>query len=421
MQGLLMSATIEHIKLGGVDVPVVYEEDRNLPTISMQLIFRNSGNIQNGKLYGLSSLSAKLLNEGTKKDGAVKYAAKMEQKAIHLDVSNGNETFVYELSTLKEQFEDGLKLFKQLLNDPNYSKETFAKIVQQTKGVIAQKQNDFDYIATMELKKLLFKDTPLATPSIGDEKSIEKIRLKNIKNFITNNIVLENAIVVIGGDLSKEEALDASKTILKQLSKNSVKPLKTYYASTTPQESVLIKKSEQAYIYFGSHYDASVASKDNYIAKVAHFILGSGGFGSRLMEEIRVKRGLAYSAYSRLNIANSISYFSGYLQTKLESQEEAIKVVKEVVDEFIANGVTQKELDAAKKFIIGSEPLRNETLSQRLNKTFLEFYKGHEFGHSNKELEMIESLDLATLNSYIKKHDEIKLLSFAVVTGEEEK
>jgi predicted Zn-dependent peptidase len=416
-----MSAEILHIKIDNVDVPVIYEKENLLPTISMQLVFKNSGNIQNGKLYGLSSLSAKLLSEGTQKDGGVKFASYLEQKAISLDVSNGNETFVYELNSLTQQFDDGIELFKALLKDPNYTQDTFDKIVQKSMGEIAQKQNDFDYIATMELKKLLFKDTPLATPSIGDEESLKRIKLKDIKKFIDSNLVLENAIVVIGGDISKTKAIKSAKKILKLLKSKETKPLKTYKASTQPKESLLIKKSEQAYVYFGSNYNTTVDKKDNYIATVAHFILGSGGFGSRLMEEIRVKRGLAYSAYSRVHISNSISYFNGYLQTKIESKDEAINVVKDVIAEFVKNGVTQKELDSAKKFIIGSQPLRNETLSQRLNKTFMEFYKGKKFGDSDRELELIKELDLDTLNRYILSHEEINSLSFAVVTGKDTK
>jgi predicted Zn-dependent peptidase len=159
-----------------------------------------------------------------------------------------------------------------------------------------------------------------------------------------------------------------------------------------------------------------VGDKEYYKARVATYILGTGGFGSRLMEEIRVKRGLAYSAYARVNVSVSHSVFSGYLQTKIESQKEAQTTVKEVIAKFVKSGVTQAELDQAKKFLLGSEPLRVETLSQRLSRTFLEYYKAHELGHSLKELELISKLSLDELNEFIKKHNEINDLSFAIVT-----
>jgi predicted Zn-dependent peptidase len=193
--------------------------------------------------------------------------------------------------------------------------------------------------------------------------------------------------------------------------------LKYLKTKTKTKTKLLIKQTKQAYIYFGSSYDANMASLDNYKATVAHFVLGSSGFGSRLMEEIRVKRGLAYSAYSRVQINNYSSYFSGYLQTKVDAKDQAIKVIQDVISNFIKNGVTQQELDAAKKFILGNQPLRQETLSARLHKTFLEFYKGKEFGWDNKQLQLIKNLKLNDLNSYIKSHNEITKLSFAIVNA----
>ena len=134
------------------------------------------------------------------------------------------------------------------------------------------------------------------------------------------------------------------------------------------------------------------------------------------MEEIRVKRGLAYSAYSRLSVAKTNTYFSGYLQTKLESQDEAKKTVAEVIDSFVKSGVTQGELDQAKKFMLGSEPLRVETLSQRLGRTFSEYYQGKPLGYSLTELKQIGELSLDDLNDFIKRHGEIRDLSYAIVT-----
>ena len=125
---------------------------------------------------------------------------------------------------------------------------------------------------------------------------------------------------------------------------------------------------------------------------------------------------MAYSAYSRLSVAKTHTYFSGYLQTKIESQSEAIRTVEAVIDAFVREGVTQNELDQARKFLLGSEPLRVETLSQRLGRTFSEYYAGKPLGSSLQELEQIRSLSLEELNDFIKRHSEIKNLSYAIVT-----
>jgi predicted Zn-dependent peptidase len=133
------------------------------------------------------------------------------------------------------------------------------------------------------------------------------------------------------------------------------------------------------------------------------------------MEEIRVKRGLAYSAYSRMNINRGVSYFSGYLQTKNESRDEAIKVTKDIISNFVKKGVSMEELQAAKQFIIGSEPLRNENLSQRLSTTYNEFINELPLGKHKTDLEKIDKLTLEEINEFIKSHSEITKLTFSVV------
>lgn len=88
----------------------------------------------------------------------------------------------------------------------------------------------------------------------------------------------------------------------------------------------------------------------------------------------------------------------------------------DVIDTFVRAGVTQSELDQARKFLLGSEPLRVETLSQRLGRTFSEYYSGKPLGSSVQELEQIRTLTLDEVNDFIKRHGEIRDLSYAIVT-----
>ncbi|WP_424686960.1 M16 family metallopeptidase [Halarcobacter ebronensis] len=410
-----MSATVKQIKINDIEIPVVFEQDKNLPILNLQLVFKNSGYMQDKNKSGLASLSAKLLNEGTKELGSTKFAQKLEDSAISLHSSVGFETFVIELSSIKDVNDKALSLLKELLNDPNYDKKVLDKIKTIKTGSLKRKENDFDYIASKNLKEILFEGTPLQNPSSGSIESIEEIKLADIKKFLDKAIDLNNLIVVVGGDIEFDELSVKLKKLLKDIKAKNTNKFKTVKTSDKAQVKTLKKETQQAYIYFGSPFETTAKNEDNYKAKVASFILGGSGFGSRLMEEIRVKRGLAYSAYGYVSINKSHNYFTGYLQTKLESADEAKELVSQIVNEFVNKGVTQEELDAAKNFILGSEPLRTETLSQRLHRAFTLFYRGLEFDHSQKELEKIQSLNLDDLNEYIKSHDEIKKLSFSIV------
>ena len=413
---VLMAAKIEYLDVKGVKVPLIYEQDSRLPIVTTQIVFTDSGSITDIKKAGVAKFASKILNEGTKKLGSNAFAEALESRAIHISASCATETFVLELSSLADEFDNGLKYFGDLLKDPNYSKESMEKVKTMTLGSISRKEDDFDYIASNELRSILFAGSVLSKPSAGTLKSVQSISLNDVKSFLNEHLVLSRAIVLVGGDINIEDIKKKITYLLKDLSVGTSTNVPHFLVVKEPKEVVLKRATKQAYIYFGSPYKMRVNDDDYYKARVATFILGTGGFGSRLMEEIRVKKGLAYSAYARVHVSKSSSYMSGYLQTKLDSMDEAKKSVVDVVHKFVKSGVTQEELEQTKKFLLGSEPLRVETMSQRLNRTFMEYYKGFKLGHSVAELKKIKGLKLKDLNEFIKKHKEILDMSFAIVT-----
>ncbi|MCF6330371.1 MAG: insulinase family protein [Sulfurimonas sp.] len=412
----LMAAQIEYIKANGFKIPVIFESDKRLPLINMQFVFQNSGSITDTKISGFAKFSAKMMGEGTKKLGSHAFAELLEARAIHISASAGRETFVMDMSCLSDEFDEALSYFDALLKDPNITEKTLTKVQTTLVGKLSSKKNDYDYVAGNELKSILFEGTPLSNPASGTIQSVKTIKLDDVQKFIDENLVSSKLIVVIGGDIDKEDVKQKLQLLISYMPKGKLESLKNYKLRQKPKEVVLKRETEQAYLYFGSPYNMGISSDDVYKSRVAAFILGAGGFGSRLMEEVRVKKGLAYSAYARFNVNKSSSYMSGYLQTKLESLDEAKKTVQEVMAEFVQNGVTEEELEQTKKFLLGSEPLRVETISQRLSRTFQEYYRGDEFGSSAKELEKIKALKLEDLNKFIKKHKEILDISFAIVT-----
>ena len=177
-------------------------------------------------------------------------------------------------------------------------------------------------------------------------------------------------------------------------------------------------QSEQAFIYFCAPF--CVDDNELFIAKTAMFILGGGGFGSRLMEEVRVRAGLAYSCYATAKFSHATRMLKGYLQTKNENAKDALNLVKKVINDFCKNGATQDELDAAKAFLAGSNPLRKETAFAKMAICESEFYDGKEFGFGDKELEKIKNLDLQKLNNFIQNHDEISKLCVAIVSANDD-
>ena len=410
-----MAATLFHVEIKGVKIPVILEQEKRLPLASMELVFQNSGSLAD-TIPGIAKMSARLLGEGSRKEGAVAFATALENRAVNLHADTGRETFVITLESLKSEFDFGLKKLDELLRDPNETPEAFRRVQTETLGRLKSKESDFDYIAATKLRAILFEGTPLAHPALGTPESVRAMKLSDLTRYLTAHLRLDNLIVVLGGQFDRAEAEAAVRKALAPLERGTVSPIPHFAANGKKRRIVSYEETDQAYIYFGSPYDMEANDTKRVYGKVAAFVLGSSGFGSRLMEEIRVKRGLAYSAYGRLAVNRTHSYFSGYLQTKLESGDEAQKVVADVVREFLANGVTAEELEGAKKFFLGSEPLRTETLAQRMNRAFHEYYDGLGLDWADKELEMIREMKLDDLNAFIKAHPEIGELSWSIVT-----
>lgn len=399
------------LKYKNLNIPLLYEFDSSMPVVNFKLIFKASGSVANGKFPGLANLVAKMLNEGTSKLGVSEFANLLELKAVNLTVFSGFETFGFEINTLKENFDYGLNLLINLLKDPNFTQKTLDKIKTLIKGEIASNNTDFDYLSRTELNRLLYENTSLEYPQIGTLESIDKIGLNEVKEFF-NALFLENLFIVLAGDIKENIDLNELLNCFKNGNKNELPFIKT---SDEKKLSFVKKQVEQAYIYFGAPYD--VKKDEIFKANVAIFIFGSSGFGSRLMEEIRVKRGLAYSIYARVDFGLSSSKIWGYMQTKNESKDDAINVIKSEFLKFVKDGVSQDELNSAKNFLLGSVVLQKETMFGRINIKQKEFYMGEEFGEFERTLKKIKALNLDDLNNFIKVHDEILNLSFSVVSG----
>jgi len=370
-------------------------------TTQIKFLFPNGGAVFFPQL--IPYLTAFILNRyGTKGEGEQFYQ-KLEDRALHLSFSASWEYFLISLSGLNREIKTGLKLLQELLTNPNFTPETIRRGLVEVGEIRRNRLNNKDWVAEELLFKAMFPNTPLQYPLIGEPEATAT--LQQVENFFKTGICRGGEIGLVVGEMVE---LDLS-----YLPEQSPSPLPHY----TPKQGKLVEQTntEQAYIYFGAPLHSPF--KKSHLRKLAFQILGAGGFGSRLMEEIRVKRGWAYSAYGYSKVTKIFSLFKGYLQTKLQNQQEAIELLKNIVSDFVKKGVTQRELEEAKRFLIGSEPLRQETPIQRVERRFLEFYFGLGKNYFKRELKMIETATLSQLNDYIYAHPEITNLSFGIVEG----
>ncbi|MBS4332006.1 M16 family metallopeptidase [Campylobacter vulpis] len=404
---------MRYLEAKGVRIPFIFEKNSDFPVIYLRLVFRNCGRSFD-EVAGVASMFARILNEGVNDS----FFKDLEFRAINLEASSAFENLELSFSCLSEHKNYAFKALAKLLKNPRFEEKILQRLKLNTLGELASLQNDYDDVAKKLLNQTIFKEKEFQSANEGDETSIKAINLEHLKAFYKDFFHLNNVAVVLGGALEEEEARDLSLTLLKNLEKGRQSSQKRYELKDKTQDVILQKPSEQAYIYFATPFNANFKDEDLHLAKIALFILGQGGFGSRIMEEIRVKRGLAYSAYASLDMSHSYSRVFGYLQTQNENAKEAKEVIKQIFADFVKKGVNEEELKQAKNFILGSTPLRYESLSKRLSIAFAEFYQGLKIGAFKEELAKIKNANLKELNAYIKKHNEILNLSFVSVQDE---
>ncbi|MUU33493.1 M16 family metallopeptidase [Helicobacter pylori] len=412
----LQASALTHQEINQAKVPVIYEENHLLPMGFIHLAFRGGGSLSDKNQLGLAKLFAQVLNEGTKELGAVGFAQLLEQKAISLNVDTSTEDLQITLEFLKEYEDEAITRLKELLKSPNFTQNALEKVKTRMLAQLLQKESDFDYLAKLTLKQELFTNTPLANAALGTKESLQKIKLDDLKQQFAKVFELNKLVVVLGGDLKIDQTLKRLDNALNFLPQGKAYEEPYFETSDKKSEKILYKDTEQAFVYFGAPFKIKDLKQDLAKSKVMMFVLG-GGFGSRLMEKIRVQEGLAYSVYIRSNFSKVAHFASGYLQTKLSTQAKSVDLVKKIIKEFIEKGMTQQELDDAKKFLLGSEPLRNETISSRLNTTYNYFYLGLPLDFNQTLLNQIQKMSLKEINDFIKAHTEINDLTFAIVSN----
>ncbi|EAJ6153264.1 MULTISPECIES: M16 family metallopeptidase [Campylobacter] len=395
-------------------IDIIYEYENELPVVFFKLIFKNSGKIAEKHNRGCASMLARLLNEGSNDE----FFKSLEYRAIELYAKASFEHFQISIKCLKEHFDFALEKLQELFLNVRFDEKILQRLKTLALGELASLNTDYDYQAKRLLNKNVFKDEIFASGLDGTKESIEKISLKELQDFMSENLVLDNALFVFGGDIKEDEVKIKVEKICQILKRNAPNQNKSYKLVDESIEVSEQKSTEQAYIYFCSPFNIQINDEKMYLAKLALFILGQGGFGSRLMEEVRVKRGLAYSAYAMLDVNLNYSRVFGYLQTKNESSNEAKALVKEVFENFVQNGVNEKEFQLAKQFLVGSMPLRYENLAKRLDIMLNEYLHGLKLGNLKEEMQKIKNTNLDELNDFIKAHSEITKVSFASIENE---
>ncbi|MDD0842244.1 M16 family metallopeptidase [Pseudomonas sp. Gutcm_11s] len=336
---------------------VLFVEARQLPMFDLRLTFA-AGSSRDEGVAGLATLTNAMLNEGVAGKDVTAIAEGFE--SLGADFGNGayRDMAVASLRSLSaaEQRVPALKLFEQVVGQPTFPEDSLARIKNQLlAGFEYQKQNP-GKLAGLQLFERLYGQHPYAHPSEGNEQSIPAIGTDQLRAFHAKAYAAGNAVIALVGDLSRAEAEAMAAEVSAALPKGPALPPIAQPEEPKAGPSHIEFPSKQTHLML-AQLGIDRREPDYAALTLGNQILGGGGFGTRLMEEVREKRGLTYGIYSGFSAMQARGPFMINLQTRAEQSEGTLKLVQDILRDYLANGPTQKELDDAKREMVGSFPL----------------------------------------------------------------
>lgn len=340
-------------------------ERHNLPVVKVSIGI-DAGNLHEpAEKAGLANLTASLLTEGTKNRTAQEISEEIEFVGGDVGASGGDDYISASLSILKKDVDLGFELLADIILNPVFPEDEFEKKRERIKAGLKAQEEDPGFVASKNFQKALFGDHPYGRLVTGTAETLDRIRRNDLRDFHAQYYVPNNAVMAVVGDISSDEVEKLIEKhfvswMKKDLNKNVLPPLDT----AKEKKTITVDKDlTQATVILG-HVGVSRSDPDYYKLSVMNYILGSGGFASRLMQNIREDRGLVYSIYSHFSADKYGGSFQVVLQTKNESANEAIEEVLKEIRRIRTAPVSDAELSDAQSFLTGSFPMRIETSSR---------------------------------------------------------
>ena len=357
-QWIFASLPIQHW-LTASGVRVYFVENRDLPILDISIDFGAGSSTDTLEKSGRANLTRHLLNLGAgdlNEDQITKGLANIgAQLGGHFDRDRAGLT----LRTLSSDQErrQALNIFSKIIQLPKFSENIIERERARLIARIKEAYTKPDYIAERTLMKMLYGSHPYGLPESGEISSLETLQRKDLEKFYRTHYTAKNAVIAIMGDVDRIEAANIAKSLTEKLPAGETVPILAPVQLPTAEIKKITHPASQSHIQL-AYPGLRREDPDYFPLLVGNYILGGGGFVSRLMEEIRQARGLAYSAYSFFSPLKEQGPFQIGLQTKKEQADEALALTQKVLADFVVDGPTEKELIAAKQNIVGGFPLR---------------------------------------------------------------
>ncbi|MBU3551085.1 pitrilysin family protein [Polynucleobacter sp. MWH-Berg-3C6] len=342
-------------------------QTKTLPMVDIEVSIDAGDRYDSAGKSGLADMAASLMNYGVRGDQGLLSEAQIADEiadlGANIGLSVGGERAILRIRSLsrKDLRDRAVKLAAAMLSAPTYDARILEREKQRTITNLLEAETKPEFVLERRFTKSVYGDYPLGnTPTV---KSVAAVSANDLLQFHKQFYRSDRMIVSIVGDVDRAQANEIMQTLLQKIPQSGASIAKLPELQRSPVESLAQREiqipfdSQQAHIAMGMTA-VTRSNPDYFPLLVGNYILGGGGFVSRLMAEVREKRGLAYSVFSYFAPGKDTGIFQAGLQTKNDQATMALEVMSSTIAKFIADGPTTSELLAAKSNLVNGYPLR---------------------------------------------------------------
>lgn len=337
---------------------VLFVRAEELPLLDVRLVF-DAGAARDGELGGLASTVSRMLDEGTTTRDTTAIASAFEQVGASYGASSHRDMAVAELRVLSDPAfrEPALEVFRDVVAHPVFPAEAFARIQQGSEVGQQQQEQSPSALASRLFYQALYGEHPYAHPPAGTRSTLARLTRDNLVQFHQRFYVARNLTIALVGDIERAQAEQVAEALSSALPAGEPAPVLPSAPRLTKARHLHHEfPSQQTHILLGAP-GVRRGDPDYYALQVGNEILGGGGFTSHLMREIRQKRGLTYGVYSGFTPMRVEGPFMISLSTRADQSQEAMRLTRLILADFVKNGPDQAAVNEAKASIVQGFPM----------------------------------------------------------------
>jgi zinc protease len=398
---------------------VYFVESHELPMLDIAVDFPAGSARDPAGKAGLAQLTHVLLDQGAGGLSETEIAYRMADVGAELSGRLDRDRAGVTLRTLSSAAEKNkaLDVFARVLQQPDFPEAVVKRESQRLIAAIREAEADPANVAEKAFYRALYGTHPYAHDESGDPAAIERMTRSELQAFYRTHYSAPNAVMSLMGDITRAEAEAIADRLASGLSRAAAVPALPKPVPAPASDTRIAHPSTQSHVLVGM-VGMARSDPDYFPLFVGNYVLGGGGFDSRLMREVRDKRGYAYSAYSYFMPLMEAGPFELGLQTKLEQTDDVLKVAQTTLRDFIANGPSEAELTQAKSNLTGGFPLRIDSNKKILDYlSVIGFYR-LPLDYLDTWVDQVNAVDVdAVKQAFARRIDPDKLATVVVGAG----